>query len=68
MQYSKEEEKAMWLEGWRKIGKGAWAYVKANSLNPQTFTKWSKAEAKMNFLEVSAQMPPPQEQNGRRSC
>jgi len=47
MQYSKEE-KAMWLEEWRKSGKGAWTYAKANSLNPQTFKKWIKAETKGN--------------------
>ena len=45
MQYSKEE-KAKWLEDWRKSGKGAWAYAKANSLNPQTFTKWTKGIVK----------------------
>jgi len=27
MHYSKEE-KAKWLEDWRKSGKGAWAYAK----------------------------------------
>jgi len=36
MKYS-EEERAMWLEDWRQSGKNAWAYAKANGLNPQTF-------------------------------
>ena len=60
MQYSKEE-KAMWLEDWRKSGKGAWAYAKANSLNPQTFAKWTKAESKMNFVEIPARIAPSQQ-------
>jgi len=47
-----EEEKAMWLEDWRQCGKSAWAYAKANGLNPQTFVKWTKAEAKPCFVEV----------------
>jgi len=49
-----EEEKAMWLEGWRRSGKSAWAYAKANGLNPQTFVKWTKTEpeAKPCFVEV----------------
>jgi len=49
-----EEEKAMWLEDWRQGGKSAWAYAKANGLNPQTFTKWTKAgmETEPCFVEV----------------
>ncbi len=49
-----EEEKAMWLEDWRQSGKSAWAYAKANGLNPQTFVKWTKAEteAERYFVEV----------------
>ena len=43
MQYS-EEEKEMWLEDWRQSGKPAWAYAKANGLNPQTFAKWTKTK------------------------
>jgi hypothetical protein len=39
-----EEEKAMWLEDWRKSGKGAWAYAKENGLIPQTFVGWAKAK------------------------
>ena len=49
-----EEEKAMWLEDWKQSGKSAWAYAKANGLNPQTFVKWTKTgtEAKPCFVEV----------------
>jgi transposase-like protein len=55
MKYS-EEEKAMWVEDWRQSGKNAWAYAKANGLNPQTFVKWTKinAEEKACFVEVPA--------------
>ena len=53
MQFNKEE-KTMRLDVWRKSGKSAWAYAKANSLNPQTFVKWTKAqtEGKPCFVEV----------------
>jgi len=49
-----KEEKAMWLEDWRQSGKSAWAYAKANGLNPQTFIRWTKTgtEAKPCFVEV----------------
>ena len=49
-----KEEKAMWLEDWRQSGKSAWAYAKENSLNPQTFIKWTKTAAaeKPCFVEV----------------
>jgi len=55
MHYSKEE-KAMWLEDWERSGKSAWSYAKENGLNPQTFTKWTKAEteAKPYLIEVPA--------------
>jgi len=51
-----EEEKAMWLEDWENSGKSAWAYAKANGLNPQTFVKWTKArtEVKPCFVELPA--------------
>jgi len=57
MQYCKEE-KEMWIEDWRRSGKGVWAYAKANGLNPQTFSKWTKAgaEAKPCFVEIPAQV------------
>jgi len=67
MQFSKEE-KAMWLEDWRQSGKSAWAYAKANGLNPQTFVRWTKAdpegrrvveEAKNSFVEIPVPMIPP---------
>ena len=62
MVYS-EEEKSMWLDDWRQSGKSAWAYAKANKLNPQTFAKWTKAEksekalaeTKQCFVEVPMQ-------------
>jgi len=59
MNYS-EEEKAMWLEDWGQSGKSAWAYAKANGLNPQTFVRWTKtgAEAKPCFVEVPAPAVP----------
>ena len=55
MKYS-EEEKGMWVEDWRQSGKNAWAYAKANGLNPQTFAKWTKtvAEEEACFVEVAA--------------
>ena len=55
-----EEEKAMWLEDWRQGGKSAWAYAKANGLNPQTFTKWTKAgmETERCFVEVPVPVMP----------
>jgi len=55
MKYS-EEEKAMCLEDWQQNGQNAWAYAKANGLNPQTFAKWTKtgAEEKPCFVEVPA--------------
>jgi len=55
-----EEEKAMWLEDWSRSGKSAWAYAKANGLNPQTFVKWTKTapEAKPCFVEVTAPAMP----------
>ena len=59
MRYSKEE-KAKRLEDWENSGKSAWAYAKANNLNPQTFTKWTKKESPIHFVEVSAQVPPSQ--------
>jgi len=39
-----EEEKAMWLEDWRRSGKKAWTYAKENGLIPQTFVGWTKAK------------------------
>jgi hypothetical protein len=62
-----EEEKAMWLEDWRRSGKSAWAYAKGNGLLPQTFVNWIKAGtageapgAKPCFVELpAAVMPPP---------
>ena len=60
MLYSKEE-KEMRLEDWRRSGKSAWAYAKANGLNQQTFAKWTKTgtEAKPCFVEIPAQVLKP---------
>ena len=65
MQYSKEE-KTMWLDDWRQSGKSAWAYAKANKLNPQTFVKWTKSESKMSFVEVPAQIHAPRTEGSIR--
>jgi len=65
MHYSKEE-KTKWLEDWRKSGKGAWAYAKAHSLNPQTFTKWTKAASKMNFVEVPVRIAQQSQHDGHQ--
>jgi hypothetical protein len=55
MTYSKEE-KAIWLEDWRRSGKPAWSYAKENGLIPQTFTNWTKPSGKtdQSLVEVSA--------------
>jgi len=52
-----EEEKAMWLEDWRRSGKKAWNYAKENGLIPQTFVGWTKTktENKPCFVEVQAE-------------
>jgi hypothetical protein len=52
-----EDEKAMWLEDWRKSGKGAWTYAKENGLTPQTFVGWTKAKTgnKPCFVEVATE-------------
>jgi hypothetical protein len=46
---------------WQQSGKSAWTYAKENGLNPQTFTKWTKAEpeAKTCFVEVPTQITRP---------
>ena len=52
-----EEEKAMWLEDWRRSGKKAWTYAKENGLIPQTFVGWAKAKTGNEpcFVEVQAE-------------
>jgi hypothetical protein len=59
-----EEEKAMWLEDWRRSGKSAWTYARENGLVPQTFAKWAKGKdgAQQCFVEVAAPMMPAQRQ------
>jgi transposase-like protein len=56
-----QEEKAMWLEDWRKSGKSAWAYAKENGLIPQTFCSWVKREGEKGsgFVEIQAYKKPP---------
>ena len=60
MQFS-TEEKAMWLDDWKQSGKSAWAYANENGLNPQTFSRWTKAgtESRNNFVELSPQVIQP---------
>ena len=57
----KKEEKAVWLKNFRRSGKSAWAYARANGLNPQTFAKWVKLENenKNIFVEIPAKVVPP---------
>jgi len=63
MKYSKEE-KAKWLEDWRKSGKGAWAFARANSLKPQTFINWTKPRGKKKsfFVEIPIKAQPSNEE------
>ena len=58
------EEKALWLEDWRKSGKKAWTYARENGLVPQTFVKWTQKETenKNGFIEVPLRMNPGQKQ------
>jgi hypothetical protein len=37
-----DEEKAMWLEDWKRSGMSAWSYAKTNGLNPVTFRNWTQ--------------------------
>lgn len=62
MRFSKEE-KAMWVEDWKRSGKGAWAYAKENGLCPQTFLGWTKPkiESQNRFVEVTAKAIPDME-------
>jgi hypothetical protein len=59
MRFSKEE-KAMWLEDWRKSGKKAWTYAKENGLCPQTFDRWvkPKTESSPCFVELPLEVVP----------
>jgi hypothetical protein len=49
-----QEEKAMWLEDWRRSGKRAWTYAKENGLIPQTFVGWTKTKTENTpcFVEI----------------
>ena len=59
-----EEERAMWLEDWRRSRKNAWTYARENGLVPQTFCGWVKRETKntSGFVEISERIKPKQEQ------
>ena len=58
MQFSKEE-KAMWVEDWRRSGKKAWTYARENGLAPQTFLKWTHGKPEtMSFVEVHKEVLP----------
>jgi transposase-like protein len=46
------EEKAKWLEDWKKSGKSARTYAKENGINPQTFSKWTKRKEGPGFVEI----------------
>ena len=63
MKFSKEE-KAMWLEDWKRSGKNAWTYARENGLVPQTFCGWVKREAEnaSGFVEIPERIKPKQEQ------
>ena len=65
MSFSREE-KAMWLEDWKRSGKKAWTYAKENGLIPQTFCSWVKrADEKKStgFIEVPKQLIKPITEN-----
>ena len=59
MRYS-EEEKAMWLEDWKRSGKSVNAYARENGLVPWTFNKWTKEEREpqSGFVEIPAPVMP----------
>ena len=59
MTYS-TEEKAMWVEDWRRSGKKAWTYARENGLIPQTFVGWAKkgARAAIGFVEIPNKVKP----------
>ena len=59
MNFSKEE-RAMWLEDWRRSGKSARAYAQKNGINPNTFSGWIKSEAKRTsgFVEIPEHKKP----------
>jgi len=59
-----KEEKAMWLEDWRRSGKKAWTYAKENGIVPQTFIGWVKREKKntSGFVEIPERIKPKLEQ------
>ena len=55
------EEKAMWLEDWKRSGKKAWSYAKENGIIPQTFCSWVKKAAEQQpagFVEMQKQLMP----------
>ena len=59
MGYSKEQ-KAKWLEEWKRSGISVGAFAKEKSLNYETFRRWakSKPKTKSGFVEVKPQAMP----------
>jgi hypothetical protein len=63
MKRCSEEEKEMWVEDWRGIGKSLNAYASdrrsaANGLNAQTLKKWAAVPEKApGFVEISSAVP-----------
>ena len=55
MRYS-QEEKAMFVSGWKESGKSAWKHAKENGLNPQTLINWINAEKEPQSCFV--ELPP----------
>ena len=51
-----KEEKAMWLEDWKRSGKKAWTYARENGFVPQTFVNWTKPRSKnsQSIVEIPA--------------
>ena len=55
-----KEQKALWLEEWRRSGKSARAFAKEKGLNQETFRRWikPKPKSKSGFVEVKPQAMP----------
>ena len=58
------EEKAMWIEDWKRSGKKPYTYAKDNGIVPQAFARWTKSEteAKPCFVEITTQLVQPSTQ------
>ena len=51
-----KEQKALWLEEWRRSGKTIAAFAKEKGLNYETFRRWTKS--KHGFVEIKTQSIP----------